>query len=152
EATRRISRYLVLQVAVNAGFGLLFGLGLALFGVPYPALWGILATVVRFIPYVGTWLAAVPPLIMSVAVSDGWFQPAAVVAFKMVTAWGTNTGVEPLLISRATGVSAVGFVVAAAFWTWLWGWIGLILSTPITVCLRVLGRYVPPLQFLDVLF
>ena len=152
EATQRISRYLVIQVAINAGFGAVLALGLAVLGVPYALLWGILAMIVRFIPYIGTWLAAVPPLVVSVAVSDGWFQPSAVVLFVLALGLFINNVLEPLLVSRTTGVSPIALVVAAAFWTWLWGPIGLVLSTPITVCLRVLGRYVPSLEFLDILF
>ncbi|MFO0965775.1 MAG: AI-2E family transporter [Gemmataceae bacterium] len=152
EATRRISGYLQIQLAVNASFGFVFGLGMAILGVPYPLLWGFLAFVVRFVPLIGTWLAALFPLVISFATSAAWFQPLAVVAFALILGLLVNNIVEPLLISRSTGVSPVGLVVAAAFWTWLWGITGLVLSTPITVCLAVLGRFVPPLEFLDVLF
>jgi predicted PurR-regulated permease PerM len=152
EATRLMSRYLVLQLFVNAGFGLVFGLGMAALGVPYAVLWGFLAMIVRFIPYIGTWMAAVLPLFVSFAVSTGWLQPLGVIVFTVVVGLLVNNLIEPLLISRTTRVSPVALVIAAAFWTWLWGPIGLVLSTPMTVCLGVLGRYVPPLSFLDVLF
>jgi predicted PurR-regulated permease PerM len=152
EATRRISKYLLLQLTVNAGFGLVFGIGLWILGVPYALLWGIMAMIIRFIPYIGTWLAAVLPFVVSIAVSDGWFQPIALIVFTVFIGLAVNNVIEPLLISRTTGVSPLALVVAAAFWTWLWGPVGLVLATPMTVCLGVLGRYVPALQFFDVLF
>jgi len=152
EATRRISRYLLIQLSVNASFGFIYGVGLFFIGVPYALLWGFLAFLVRFIPFIGTWLAGLLPLVFSFATSETWFQPIAVVVFTLTLGILVNNVVEPLLVSRSTGVSPVGLVIAAAFWTWLWGPIGLVLSTPITVCLAVLGRFVPSLQFLDILF
>ncbi len=150
EATGRISRYLLVQVMVNSCFGTVFGLGLMAIGVPYAILWGFLAAVLRFVPVIGTWLAAFFPLLVSLA-EVGWVQPALVVGYAILLGVATNNIVEPLLVSRSTGVSPVALVVAAAFWTWLWGPIGLILSTPMTVCLSVLGKYVPALRFLNVL-
>jgi len=151
EGTKRISRYLVMQVLINSCFGLVFGIGLALIGLPHALLWGFLAAVLRFIPYIGTWLAAAFPLLLSVAVFDGWTQPLLVVGFVVLSGVLTNNVVEPLYISRSTGVSPVALITAAAFWTWLWGPIGLVLSTPLTVCVGLLGKYVPSLWYLDVL-
>ena len=151
EGTLRISRYLILQLMLNTGFGFLFGLGLAIIGVPYALLWGFLAAVLRFIPFVGTWLGGAFPLLISVATSDGWLQPVLVVVLLVSLGVTVNNVLEPLLVSRSTGVSPIALVVAAAFWTWLWGPIGLVLSTPMTVSLAVIGKYVPQLQFLDVM-
>jgi len=140
-----------MQLVVNAGFGLTLGLGLFLIGVPYPLLWGILAAALRFVPYVGTWLAIGLLLLFSVAVTPTWTLPLLVLAFVVVLELTTAYVVEPLLFGHSTGVLPIALVVAAAFWTWLWGPIGLILSTPLTACLVVLGRYVPRLEFLGVL-
>lgn len=152
EATRRISRYLQVQLAVNAAFGAFYGLGLAIIGVDYALLWGFMAFLLRFVPFIGTWLAGVLPFIISFATSSTWSEPIAVITFTVLVGLAVNNVIEPMLVTRTTGVSPIGLVVAAAFWTWLWGPIGLVLSTPITLCLAVLGRFVPPLQFLDVLF
>ncbi|HKB36415.1 MAG TPA: AI-2E family transporter, partial [Gemmataceae bacterium] len=151
EGAQRVSSYLLDQVMINSGFGALFALGLAVLGVPYALLWGFLAGVLRFIPFIGTWLGGVFPVLISVAVSAGWFQPLMVVALLVVLGLVVNNVIEPLLVSRSTGVSPIALVIAAAFWAWLWGPIGLVLSTPMTVCLAVMGRYVPYLAFLDVL-
>jgi predicted PurR-regulated permease PerM len=150
DATRRISRYLILQLIINAGFGALLGLGLAVLRVEYAFLWGFLACVLRFIPFVGTWVAIAFPVLFSLAAAD-WVQPLLVVVYGIVLGIVVNNVVEPQLLSRNIGLSPVALVLSAAFWTWLWGPIGLVLATPMTVCLSVLGRYVPPLRFLDVL-
>jgi predicted PurR-regulated permease PerM len=151
EGAQRVSSYLVVQVMINTGFGTLFALGLAILGVPYALLWGFLAGVLRFIPFIGTWLGGIFPVLISVAVAAGWIQPLLVVALLVVLGLVANNVIEPMLVSRSTGVSPIALVVAAAFWAWLWGPIGLVLSTPMTVCLVVMGRYVPQLQFLDIL-
>ena len=151
EGTQRISSYLIIQLLLNTAFGFLFGLGLAVIGVPYALLWGFLAAVLRFIPYIGTWLGGAFPLLISVATSVGWVQPVLVVGLLVLLGVMANNVLEPLLVSRTTGVSPIALVVAAAFWTWLWGPIGLVLSTPMTVSLAVIGKYVPQLRFLDVL-
>jgi predicted PurR-regulated permease PerM len=151
DAAQRLSRFLLNQLLVNAGFGLLFGLGLFALGVPYAFLWGFLTTVLRFVPYVGTWMAAAFPLILSFAVAKTWTQPILVLAFFGVLDLITANVVEPLLFGRSTGVSPIALLVAAAFWTWIWGPIGLVLSTPLTVCLVVLGQHVPRLKFLTLL-
>jgi predicted PurR-regulated permease PerM len=151
EATRRISRYLLMQVLVNAAFGLVYALGLSLLGVKYAVLAGFLGAVLRFIPYVGTWLAGVFPVLVSLVLFDRWTEPLLVVGLTVGLGVLTNNVVEPMVVSRSTGVSPIALVLAAAFWTWLWGPIGLVLATPMTVCLGVLGRYVAPLEFFDVL-
>lgn len=151
EVSLRISRYLITQVALNAAFGTLFGLGLWLMGVPYALVWGVLAAFLRFVPYIGTWMAAFFPVLVSLATMPGWVWPIAVIAYVVFLGVLTNNILEPMLISRTTGVTPIALVIATAFWTFLWGPIGLILSTPITVCLSVLGKYVPSLSFLNVL-
>jgi predicted PurR-regulated permease PerM len=151
DTTRRLSTYLLTQVGVNSGFGLTLGIALFFIGVPYAWLWGFLATVLRFVPYVGTWLAALLPFLLSVAVFPGWLQPLLVIGFFIGLDLLTANALEPLLFGHSTGIAPVALLVAAAFWTWLWGPVGLVLSTPLTVCLVVLGRYVPDLAFLGLL-
>ena len=151
EGARRLSRFLLMQLVVNASFGLALGIGLALIRVPYALLWGILAATLRFLPYVGSLLTTVLLVLFSVAVFTGWMQPILVLAFLGVLELSTANVVEPLLFGHSTGVSPIALLAAAAFWTWLWGPIGLILSTPLTACLVVLGRFVPHLEFLGVL-
>lgn len=152
DAARRLSRYFLMQSAVNAVFGLLIGVGLFFIGVPNPVLWGILATLLRFIPYIGAPLAAVGPAVMAIAVAPGWSMLLWTVGLFLVTEPIMGQLVEPHLYGHSTGLSAVAVIVSAVFWTWLWGPVGLLLSTPLTVCLVVLGRHVEQLQFLDVLF
>lgn len=150
DASRRLSRYLLLQCLVNAGYGLLFGLGLFLIGVPHALLWGCVAAVFRFIPYVGTLAAAFLPIAMAVAVFPGWRQAALAFGIFVVLELIVSNLVEPLLYGSHTGISSIAILVAAVFWATLWGPVGLILSTPLTVCLVVLGRYFPQLRFLEV--
>lgn len=151
EAAERLSKYLLMQLAVGVCFGLPIGIGLAVIGVPGAPLWGVLGVALRFIPYLGGPMTALVPAILAVAVDPGWsillwtvllFAAAEVVLANVV---------EPWIYGRTTGLSAVAVIVASVFWTWLWGPVGLLLATPLTVCLVVLGRYVPQLQFLDVL-
>ncbi|MFO0877693.1 MAG: AI-2E family transporter [Gemmataceae bacterium] len=151
EVSQRISRYLITQVVLNASFGTLFGLGLWAMGVNYALVWGVLAAFLRFVPYVGTWMAVVFPVLVSLATFEGWLRPLGVIGYVVFLGAMANYVVEPMLTLRATGVTPIALVVAMAFWTYLWGPIGLILSTPITVCLSVLGKHVPSLHFLDVL-
>lgn len=151
EAAERISHYLLMQSAINGTFGATVALGLFLIGLPYAVLWGFLAAVLRFIPYVGAWLAALMPLILALAVFQGWQQPLLVLGLFVVLEPLIFLVVEPLLYGRGTGVSDVALLVGAFFWTWLWGPVGLLLATPLTVCLVVLGKYVPDLGFLGVL-
>jgi predicted PurR-regulated permease PerM len=151
EAGRRISRYLLMQSIINGSYGLAVGLGLFVIGVPYAVLWGFLAAVLRFIPYVGPVVAAVLPSAFSLAVFPGWGQPLLVIGLILVLELAINLIMEPLLYGQSAGVSTVALLVAVAFWTWLWGPIGLFLATPLTVCLGVLGKYIPQLEFIGVL-
>jgi hypothetical protein len=151
EAGRRISRYLLMQTLINTTFGLGIGVGLAIIGVPYAVLWGFLAAILRFIPYVGPWLAALLPIGLSVVSSTGWQQPLLVAGLFVVLELLANMVLEPILYGQSAGVSQVALLVAIAFWTWLWGATGLALATPLTVCLVVLGKYVPELNFIAVL-
>jgi predicted PurR-regulated permease PerM len=151
DAASRISQYLVLQSAVNATYGLLFGAGLFLIGVPNATLWGVLAGILRIIPYVGTTTSLVLPLIVSVAVFSSWLQPLLILALFLVLELTATNFVEPWLYSTRTGISSLALLAMAIFWTLLWGWPGLILSTPLTVCIVVLGRYVPQMSFLHTL-
>ena len=147
EIGQRISRYLAMFALVNSSFGLVIGLGLALIGVPFSVLWGCLAAMLRFIPYVGPAVAFALPLVFSFAHFPGWVQPLEVVALFGAVEIALNSFLEPVIYGKTTGVTALGLLVAAMFWTWLWGTPGLLLSTPLTVCLAVLGKYVPSLCF-----
>jgi predicted PurR-regulated permease PerM len=150
DATQRISRYLVLQFLVNGLMGVAIGVGLALMGVPYAALWGAIAAILRLVPYLGILSAAVLPFTLSLAVFDGWLHPAMVFLLFFVLELIVGNFVEPLLYGAHTGISSLGLLVSTIFWTILWGYPGLILSTPLTVCVVVLGRYVPQLSFLHI--
>ena len=151
EAGSRVSRYLRAQVTVNVGFGMAVGVGLLLIGVPNFALWGLLAMVFRFVPYVGAPAAALAPLLISLAAFDSWRPVALTASLFVALELTTGNAVEPWLYGTSTGLSPVAIIVAATFWTWLWGGVGLLLSTPLTVCIVVLGRYVPQLEFLHTL-
>ncbi len=151
EIDQRISRYLGTLALVNSGFGLVMGLGLALIGLPFAVLWGCLAAMLRFIPYLGPAVALALPLAFSFATFPGWLQPLEVVLLFAAVELALNSFLEPVLYGKSTGVSALGLLVAAMFWTWLWGTPGLLLSTPLTVCLAVLGKYVPSLGFFAIL-
>src|SRR5579872_4893701 len=151
DAADRVSRYLLMQFLVNAGFGTLFGFGLYLIGVPNPALWGVVAGMLRYVPYVGTMVAATLPLALSLAVFDGWLRPLLVFLLVAGLELIIANFVEPWLYGSHVGISSLALLVTAVFWTVLWGPAGLILSTPLTVCVVVLGRYVPQLSFLHIL-
>ncbi len=151
DAARRLSRYFLTQLAINTGFGVVIGFGLFLIGVPSPLLWGVMAALLRFVPYIGSPLAAVLPLVLAAAVSPGWSMVLWTAALYAVVELVTGNAIEPMLYGHSTGLSPFSVIVAATFWTWLWGPIGLILSTPLTLCLVVLGRHVERLEFLDVL-
>jgi predicted PurR-regulated permease PerM len=151
EAGQRISRYLLRQSIVNGTYGCAVGLGLFFLGVPYALLWGLLAAALRFIPYVGAPVGALLPMALSLAVFAGWVKPLLVVGLFVLLELVTSMILEPLLYSRSAGVSPVALLMATAFWAWLWGPIGILLAIPLTVCLGVLGKYVPHLTFLDVL-
>jgi predicted PurR-regulated permease PerM len=148
EAASRISRYLLRQTIINGTLGLGIGVGLFFIGVPHALVWGFLAAVLRFIPYVGVWIAALPPVVLSLAMFPGWARPLLVIALVIVIELVTSMLLEPLLYAGAAGVSEVGLLVAIAFWTWLWGALGLLMATPLTVCLVVVAKYVPGMRFL----
>ena len=150
EAGARISRYLLMQSTINGGFGVAVGLGLLLIGVPYAVIWGCLAAALRFIPYVGSFVAAFLTLALSLAVFPGWLQPALVVGLFVVLDLVIMV-IEPWLYGQSAGVSQVALLIAVIFWTWLWGPVGLLLATPLTVCLIVLGKHLPALRFIVVL-
>jgi predicted PurR-regulated permease PerM len=151
DAAQRVSRYLLMQGLVNAGFGTLFGFGLYCIGVPYPALWGVIAGLLRIVPYVGTIIAATLPIALSLAAFNSWAPPLLVFLLFAGLELITANFLEPWLYGANTGISSLALLVAVIFWTVLWGPAGLILSTPLTVCVVVLGRYVPQLSFLQVL-
>jgi predicted PurR-regulated permease PerM len=148
EAAARISGYLLRQSIVNGTFGLGAGLGLYVLGVPHAFLWGAFAAALRFVPYLGPWLGALAPIALSLAVFPGWSRPLLVVGLFIVLELFTNLVMETVLYAGAAGVSQVGLLVAIAFWTWLWGAPGLLLATPLTVCLVVFGKHVPGLDVL----
>ena len=151
DAGQRLSRYLLAQTALNAAFGITIGGGLALIGIPNPVLWGIVAAALRFVPYIGVFVVAAFPLALAVAVDPGWTTVILTTALFLIVELIVGQSLEPLLYGHSTGISPVAVVVAAMFWTGLWGPIGLLLSTPLTVCLDVLGRHIDRLQFLDIL-
>jgi len=151
DASGRVSRYLLMLLLVNAGFGTLFGFGLYLIGVRYAALWGAVAGILRVVPYVGTLLAATLPIALSLAAFDGWLRPLLVFLLFAGIELVVGNFVEPWLYGIHVGISSLALLVAAVFWVVLWGPAGLILSTPLTVCVVVLGRYVPHLSFLHIL-
>jgi predicted PurR-regulated permease PerM len=151
EASQRISRYLLMQSLINGSFGLAIGLGLYLLGVPFALALGFFAGVLRFIPFVGAWVAALVPILLSLAVFDGWTRPLLIAGLFAVTEVAVAFVLEPLLFGRSAGVSSLALLVAAAFWTWLWGPIGLMLSTPLTVLLVVFARTVDGLEFVEIL-
>ena len=151
EAGDRISHYLLMQTIINASFGLAIGSAFFLISLPYAVLWGFLAAVLRFIPYIGPFSVAIMPSALSLAVFQGWLWPIVVVGLFLVLELLNNMVLEPLLYGGSAGVSKVGLLVAIAFWTWLWGPVGLVLATPLTVCVVVLGKYVPQLDFIGVL-
>ncbi len=151
EAGARVSKYLLMQIVVNVSYGIPVAIGLHLIGVPNALLWGALATVLRFIPYVGPWIAAAFPILLSLASSPGWMAPLLTIALFVVLELISNNVVEPWLYGSSTGVTPIALIVAALAWTWLWGPVGLVLATPLTVCLVVMGRHVPKLAFLSVI-
>ena len=151
DATRRVSRYLMLQFLVNAAFGLLCGLGLFAIGVPYAALWGTVAALLRIVPYIGSLVAGLLPLILCLAVFDGWQQPVLVLVLFGALELSTGNFIEPWLYGSHTGISSLALLLTTIFWATLWGPSGLILSTPLTVCVVVLGRHIQQLSFLHIL-
>jgi predicted PurR-regulated permease PerM len=152
EAAGRLSRYFLTQLLLNSLFGAVIALGLYWIGIPSPLLWGLLAAILRFVPYVGAFLAALPPLMLAIGAEPGWSFAIQTACLFLAAEPVMGYVVEPLVYGLSTGLSPLAVIVAAIFWTWLWGPIGLLMSTPMTLCLVVLGRHVPQLEFIDVLF
>jgi predicted PurR-regulated permease PerM len=151
DGAHRLSRYFLAQTSLNVLFGVVVGAGLTFIGVPNPVLFGILAMVLRFVPYIGAVIAAACPIALAIAVDPGWTMTFLTIALFAVVEPLIGQVIEPLVYGRSTGLSPVAVILAATFWTWLWGPIGLLLSTPLTVCLGVLGRHVEWLRFVDVM-
>lgn len=151
EVGDRVSRYLITQFTLNGAYGLVLAIGLAFVGLPYIVLWGVLAAMFRFIPYIGPWLVAVLPIGLSLAVFDGWTQPLLVLALVLTLELITNMILEPKFYGQSIGVSDFGILLAITFWTWMWGGIGLLLATPLTVCVVVFCRYIPSLEWVEIM-
>ena len=151
DAGQRLSRLFLAQLFLNAGFGLVIGTGLWVIGVPSAPLWGMLAMILRFVPYVGALISAVFPLILAAAMGPGWTMVLWTAALFLIVEPIVGHGIEPLFYGHSTGLSPVSVIASATFWTWLWGPIGLVLATPLTICLVVLGRHVDRLKFLEVM-
>lgn len=151
DIVNRVSKYLRMQFLINAGYGICVGVGLALIGLPNAVMFGVLSFSLRFLPYIGPWISAALPVAVSIAVSQGWTQAVLVISLFVVLELLVNNVAEPLLYGSSVGVSGLGVILAAIFWTWAWGTIGLVLAMPLTVCLVVMARYVPALRFITVL-
>ena len=151
EAGERLSRLFLTQIAFNAGFGVAIGIGLQLIGVPSAPLWGLIAMILRFVPYIGAFISAIFPLILAAAVGSGWEMLLLTAVLFIVLELLAGQVLEPVIFGHSSGLSPVAIIVAASFWTWLWGPVGLVLATPLTVCLVVVGRHVDRLQFLDIM-
>jgi predicted PurR-regulated permease PerM len=151
EGGQRLSRYLLLQMSVNACFGAFVTVGLWLIGIPSPALWGLIAGIARFVPYVGLPVASVLPLTLALAVDPGWTKVVLVSCLMFGSEAVTGQAIEPWLYGRQMGLSSIAVVLCAVFWTWIWGPVGLFLSTPLTMCMAIIGRNVEHLKFLDIL-
>jgi len=151
EASYRVSRYLGTQLIVNAMFGVPFGIALYVIGIPNALLFGLLGMVLRFVPYVGVWIAAAMPIALSFAISNGWapvlWTAGVFVVLELVLAYV----VEPWLYGKSAGLSPIAIIAAVLFWTWLWGPIGLLLATPLTVCVAVIGRHIPEFGYFNML-
>ncbi|HWI39482.1 MAG TPA: AI-2E family transporter [Burkholderiales bacterium] len=151
EASYRVSQYLMTQVLVNAMFGIPFGIALYFIGIPNAALFGLLGFVLRFIPYIGVWIAMAMPALLAFAISDGWspviWTLGVFFALESVLAYV----IEPWLYGKSAGLSPIAIILAVVFWTWLWGPVGLLLATPLTVCVAVMGRYIPEFGYLNML-
>ncbi len=151
DAAQRVGRYLRMLFLINMGYGVAVACGLWLIGVPSAIMWGCLGFALRFLPYLGPWLAASMPILVSFAVFEGWTQPLLVMGLYVVVELVLNNVVEPLLYGGSIGVSSVAVILAAIFWTWIWGPIGLVLAMPMTVCLVVMSRYIPQMRFINIL-
>jgi predicted PurR-regulated permease PerM len=151
DAGKRLSKLFLTQIVFNAVFGLAIGIGLELIGVPSAPLWGLIAMILRFVPYIGALISAVFPLILAAAVGSGWEMLVLTAALFVVLELLAGQVMEPLIFGHSTGLSPVAIILSASFWTWLWGPVGLVLATPLTVCLVVIGRHVERLKFLDIM-
>jgi predicted PurR-regulated permease PerM len=151
EASYRVSSYLYMQLVVNAMFGIPFGIALYFIGVPNAALWGLLGMLLRFIPYAGVWVAAAMPTLLAFAIGNDWSMAAWTLGTFLALELVLVNAIEPWLYGRSAGLAPIAVIASALFWTWLWGPVGLLLSTPLTVCVTVVGRYVPELGFLNTL-
>jgi hypothetical protein len=151
EASYRVSRYLFMQLLMNACFGIPFGIALHIIGIPNAMLWGLLATLLRFIPYAGVWIAVSMPVLLAIAISDSWSEVGWVIGVVLALELILVNLVEPLVYGRSAGLSPIAIILAALFWTWLWGPVGLLLATPLTVCVAVMGRYIPEMGYLNVI-
>jgi predicted PurR-regulated permease PerM len=151
EASSRVSRYLYMQLVVNLLFGIPFGVALYFIGIPNAMLWGLLGTLLRFVPYAGVWVAAALPAALAFAIFDGWSEVTWVLGTFLALELVLVNMVEPWLYGRSAGLSPIAIILAALFWTWLWGPVGLLLATPLTVCVVVMGRYIPELGYLNLL-
>lgn len=151
DAARRLSRYFLFQLGLNVGFGVFITAGLFALGLPSPVLWGIVAALMRFVPYIGSVIAVVLPFLVALAVAPGWSLALLVLGLFLLGDVIMGQIIEPLLYGHSTGLSPIAVILSAAFWVFMWGPVGLLIATPLTVCLVVAGRYVPPLAFLDVM-
>ena len=151
DAASRLSRYFLILTAINAIYGVFIALALWLIGIPSPIVWGVLAALMRYVPFIGSYIAAAFPVILAAAVDPGWQAVLVTVALFVVSELTMGQVVEPLVFGRGTGLSPIAVVISTVFWTWIWGPLGLFLAMPITVCLAVLGRNVEGLGFLAVM-
>jgi len=151
DAGRRLSRYFLTQLAINTTFGVIIAIGLHFIGVPDPVLWGIVGALLRFVPYIGSWIAALLPMALAAAAAPGWSKMIWTAVLYAATELTMGQLVEPLVYGHTTGLSPLAVIIAAIFWTWIWGPVGLIISTPLTLCLVILGRHTEHLEFLDVM-
>ena len=152
DAAGRLSRLFLVQTLVNASFGVIVAVGLYFIGLPSPILWGVVAFLLRFVPYFGPLIAAGFPMALAAAIDPGWSMALETLALFLFVETIIGQVVEPWLYGHKTGISPIAVVISATFWWWMWGTVGLVLSTPLTVCLLVLGRHVERLAFLDVIF
>ena len=151
DAARRLSRYFLIQLALNSGFGAFIAAGLWIAGLPSPLLWGILAGLMRFVPFVGSFIAVAPPFLLALAAAPGWSLALVVLALFLLSDMAMGQVIEPLLYGHSTGLSPIAVILSAAFWAFLWGPVGLLIATPLTVCLVVIGRHVESLAFLNIM-
>ena len=152
DAGKRVGQYLLMQLVVNVTYAIPIGFGLWVIGVPNAPLWSLMALVLRFVPFIGPVISSIFPLALAIAVDPGWSMLLWTAALFVVVELVSNNVIEPWLYGSRTGLSPLAIILAAVLWTWLWGPLGLLLSTPLTVCLVVLGRHVPRFEFLDVMF